>query len=69
MSKVSIEILHSKSLKEILSVELNSSSTIADVKKAIESKSKLNIHFFQDEFVFKIILFRIIFVSGQTDAA
>lgn len=38
MSNISVEILHSKSLKPLANVEVSSSATVGDVKKAFEAK-------------------------------
>lgn len=41
--RLSVEVLHSKSLKQIASLELDQNSSIADVKKSIALESKNNI--------------------------
>ncbi len=43
--KVNVEILNSKSLKQIASLELDADSTILDVKKAINLQSNLIFYF------------------------
>jgi hypothetical protein len=36
---IKVEIVHSKSLKQLFNVEVNAAGTVLDVKRAIESQS------------------------------